>query len=80
MHAKLTRDRKKLFTAKVCEMIDVLERHNRSMLQKLYTSTAESPVGSRTKENKTMYSYWTPDPLGYLEGENVSALSELTSI
>lgn len=81
MHAKLTRDRKKLFTAKVCEMIELLERNNRIMLQKLCASSAESPIDIRTKEEKEkMHSYWAPGSLNYLEGKTASAMSELTSI
>jgi DNA-binding protein H-NS len=35
MHAKLTRDRKKLFTAKISETISELEAHNKLMRDKL---------------------------------------------
>lgn len=47
MHAKLTRDRKKLFTTKISQMISKLEKQNKLMYQKLVTSQSHHSVSGR---------------------------------
>lgn len=46
MHAKLTRDRKKLFTLKMSQMISRLEKQNKLMFLKLTSNCDTSSLGS----------------------------------